>query len=67
MPGMDGFKTASAIKEIHPNCDILIFSALDLEHEAAEHPDVDYFLKKSEITKLDGMLSNISVGLGLAP
>lgn len=65
MPGMDGFQTATAIKELRPDCTVLIFSALDLEHDAAEHPAVDYFLKKSHIAKLDKLLNNISTELGL--
>ena len=66
MPGMDGFQTASAIKDLRPDCEILIFSALDLEHEAGANPDVDHFLKKSDIVRLDGLLNRISVELGLA-
>jgi CheY-like chemotaxis protein len=66
MPGMDGFQTASAIKELRPHCTVLIFSALDLEHDAAAHPAVDYFLKKSQIAKLDNVLTDISVSMGLA-
>ena len=67
MPGMDGFETATAIKEIRPNCTVLIFSALDLEHDAANHPAVDYVVRKSSIAKLDGLLNEISAEMGLAP
>ncbi len=67
MPGMDGFQTAAAIKELRPDCEVLIFSALDLEHEVADHPYVDRFLRKSEIGKLDRVLHQISAEQGLAP
>jgi len=66
MPGMDGFQTATAIKELRPDCTVLIFSALDLELEAADHPAVDRFLKKSDIARLDTILTDISVEMGLA-
>jgi two-component system, OmpR family, response regulator len=66
MPGMDGFETATALKEVRPECTVLLFSALDLGHEADDHPAVDYFLKKSSISQLDSLLDTICVELGLA-
>jgi CheY-like chemotaxis protein len=59
MPGIDGFETASRIKAVCPRCSILIFSALDLALECAEHPDVDRFLRKSDVGRLDDMLADI--------
>ena len=59
MPGIDGFETATRIKAARPRCLILIFSALDLSLECAEHPDDDRFLKKSDVGRLDDILAEL--------
>jgi DNA-binding NarL/FixJ family response regulator len=59
MPGMDGLEAARRIKAQHPDCRIVIFSALDMEHEAGRVPEVDHFLKKSDVLRLESLLTRI--------
>jgi CheY-like chemotaxis protein len=60
MPAMTGFETATRIKALRPDCVVVIFSALsDLEDEALAQPDVDYFIAKAEILKLDALLNEM--------
>jgi response regulator RpfG family c-di-GMP phosphodiesterase len=60
MPGMTGFETAAKIKAVRPQCVVVIFSALaDLEEEALARPDVDHFIFKAEVLKLDALLNEM--------
>ena len=60
MPGMTGFETAARIKAIRPQCVVVIFSALtDLADEALAHPEVDHFVPKSDLLKLEDLLTEM--------
>ena len=60
MPSMSGFETATRIKAVHPECVVVIFSALtDLEDEALAQPDVDHFIPKADVIKLDTLLNEM--------
>jgi CheY-like chemotaxis protein len=60
MPGMTGFQTAARIKAVRPQCIVVIFSALaDLADEALSHPAVDHFVPKSDILKLEALLTEM--------
>jgi DNA-binding NarL/FixJ family response regulator len=59
MPGLDGLETARRIKAVRPECRIVIFSALDMEDRAAGVPEVDHFLKKSDVMRLEALLTRI--------
>lgn len=60
MPGMTGFETAARIKAVRPQCIVVIFSALaDLADEALAHPEVDHFVPKSDILKLEALLTEM--------
>src|SRR5437588_8786501 len=52
MPGLTGFETATRLKALRPDCMVVIFSALDLEAQVAEQPDVDRFARKSYVGEL---------------
>jgi CheY-like chemotaxis protein len=59
MPGLTGFETATRLKAVRPDCVVVIFSALDLEARAAEQPDVDRFVPKSDVGELEGLLTEL--------
>ena len=60
MPGMTGFETATRIKAVRPQCVVVIFSALaDLADEALAHPEVDHFVPKSDLLKLEDLLTKM--------
>jgi DNA-binding response OmpR family regulator len=65
MPGLNGIETAERIKATRPASEVLLFSALDLENEAAAHPAVDRFLRKGDMNALQRVLSEIRKGHGL--
>ncbi len=66
MPGMDGLELAERLKALHPECDVLIFSAFDVKGDALESAHVDHFLEKGRIESLEGLLVQISRDKGLA-
>jgi DNA-binding NarL/FixJ family response regulator len=59
MPGLTGFETATRLKAVRPECVVVIFSALDLEAQAAQQPDVDRFVRKSDVVELDTLLTEL--------
>ncbi|MBV8160359.1 MAG: response regulator [Acidimicrobiia bacterium] len=60
MPGLTGLQTATRIKAIHPQCIVVIFSALaDMASEAEDHPDVDRFVAKTDIAALDALIDDM--------
>jgi CheY-like chemotaxis protein len=60
MPGMSGFEAATRIKAVHPECVVVIFSALpDIEDEALAQRDVDHFIPKVDVLKLDALLNEM--------
>lgn len=65
MPGMHGFDLAAELKTMHPDCTVIIFSAFDVEREAEAHPNVDHFLSKTKIGRLEQLLLDIGRQKGL--
>ena len=65
MPGMHGFDLAAELKTMHPNCTVVIFSAFDVEREAKAHANVDHFLSKTKIGRLEQLLLDIGREKGL--
>ena len=57
-----GLDAAPMLKEVCPQAKILLFSAFDLQGEAAAEPAVDAFLSKSRVRDL---LSTVQKMLGL--
>jgi YesN/AraC family two-component response regulator len=66
MPGMQGFEVAAGLKELSPDCDVVIFSAYNVEEQAAANPSVDRFLPKGDIGLLDGVLDTIAGAKGFS-
>ena len=60
MPGMHGMELAERLKGIHPECEVLIFSAFDVREEALGSPHVDHFLHKTQVARLETVLSEIA-------
>src|SRR5207248_9058133 len=60
MPGMHGMELAERLKGIHPECEVLIFSAFDVREEALGSPHVDHFLHKTQVARLETVLSDIA-------
>lgn len=65
MPGLNGLETAERIKAIRPDCEVLIFSAIDLEQEANRNPAVDRFLRKGDLRALKNILWDVRRARGL--
>ena len=66
MPGMHGLELAERLKTVHPECEVLIFSAFDVREEALASPHVDHFLHKTQVARLEGVLGDIAVQKGFA-
>lgn len=60
MPGMSGLDLAGRLKELHPNCYILLFSAYSMAEESEAHPAVDGFLSKTDVGTIGDVLSRIA-------
>ena len=58
-----GLEAAPLIKQAAPRAKILLFSAFDMQKEAAAEPAVDEFLSKSQVGKL---LATVQRMVGLA-
>lgn len=59
-----GLDAAPLLKEVAPDCKILLFTAFDLAKEAAAEPAVDMYLSKAN---LDRLLPTVQRMLGLPP
>ena len=62
MPGMDGLELARGLKAQHPECDIVLFSAYNVERT---QPEIDHYLPKSEVGRLEPTLREIAQAKGL--
>ena len=62
MPGMDGLELARGLKAEHPECDIVLFSA----YNVGPSPEIDHYLPKSEVGRLELALREIAQAKGLA-
>ena len=60
MPGMHGMELAERLKSVHPECEVLIFSAFDVREEALASTHVDHFLHKTQVARLEGVLREIA-------
>lgn len=65
MPGLNGLATAEGIKEVSPACEVLLFSAFDVEREIGDHPAVDRFLRKGDLRALQQVLTEVRMSRGL--
>lgn len=65
MPGMHGLEVAERLKQVQPDCDVVLFSAYDVQDEAGVSPWVDHFLAKTDVSKLETLLDRIAHDLGL--
>jgi DNA-binding NarL/FixJ family response regulator len=63
MPGANGIEIAEWLKERHPGCRVLLFSAFDLEAQVEEDPNIDRFLKKGDVRTLERVLAEMGDGV----
>ena len=66
MPGMQGFDVATKLKELTPACDVVIFSAYNVEDQAKAHPAVDRFLSKGDVGLLESLLQGLAGAKGFS-
>jgi len=66
MPGMDGEELAQHLKEIRPECTVLVFSAFDVGAQADTSAYVDHFLAKTDFRDVDVKLREIAREKGFA-
>jgi len=66
MPGMDGEELAQHLKEIRPECTVLVFSAFDVAAQADTSAYVDHFLAKMDFRDVDVKLQEIAREKGFA-
>lgn len=59
-----GIEAAPMLKQVAPNCKILLFTAFDMASEAAKEPAIDGYLRKDHLEKL---VSTVDKMLGLEP
>ncbi|HVF74282.1 MAG TPA: response regulator [Acidimicrobiales bacterium] len=65
MPGMHGMELAQRLKDVHPNCFVVLFSAYDVKDEADVSPYVDRFLAKTDVRALTNLLDDAAKARGL--
>lgn len=67
MPGLNGVETAERIKAQRPECEVLLFSAIDVADAVRDSPAVDRFLQKGDMSALQQVLTEVRAGHGLDP
>src|SRR5688500_3480149 len=60
MPGMSGLDVAGKLKELHPRCYVLLFSAYSMAEEAAANPHIDGFLSKTDVGTIGDLLTSVA-------
>ena len=55
-----GFTVARHIKEIQPECRIVMFSAAPVGHQAEDSPDVDEFVMKGDLRVIRRVLDDLA-------
>ena len=60
LPGGGGFSVARRVKELHPACLVVMFSAAPVGHQAAESPDVDEFVMKGDLRVIRRLLDDLA-------
>ena len=63
LPGGGGFSVARRLKELRPDCTIVMFSAAPVGHQAADSPDVDEFVMKGDIRVIRRLLDDLAHGM----
>jgi DNA-binding response OmpR family regulator len=60
LPGGGGFTVARRIKEIQPECRVVMFSAAPVGHQAEDSPDVDDFVMKGDLRVIRRVLDDLA-------
>jgi CheY-like chemotaxis protein len=60
LPGGGGFTVARRLKEIQPECRIVMFSAAPVGHQAEDSPDVDDFVMKGDLRVIRRVLEDLA-------
>jgi CheY-like chemotaxis protein len=60
LPGGGGFSVARRIKELRPACQVVMFSAAPVGHQAADSPDVDEFVMKGDLRVIRRLLDELA-------
>ena len=60
LPGGGGFSVARRIKELQPDCTVVMFSAAPVGHQAADSPDVDEFVMKGDLRVIRRLLDDLA-------
>ena len=60
LPGGGGFSVARRIKELRPACQVVMFSAAPVGHQAADSPDVDEFVMKGDLRVIRRLLDDLA-------
>jgi CheY-like chemotaxis protein len=60
LPGGGGFSVARRLKELQPDCRVVMFSAAPVGHQAADSPDVDEFVMKGDLRVIRRVLDDLA-------
>ncbi|HEX9970225.1 MAG TPA: hypothetical protein VGB03_08805, partial [Acidimicrobiales bacterium] len=58
-------EVAERLKGVHPDCEVVLFSAYDVADDADLSPFVDHFLAKTNVSALGPLLERVAAGRGL--
>ena len=61
LPGGGGFSVARRLKELQPDCMVVMFSAAPVGHQAADSPDVDEFVMKGDVRVIRRTLDDLAI------
>ena len=60
LPGGGGFSVARRLKQLRPDCTVVMFSAAPVGHQAADSPDVDEFVMKGDLRVIQRLLGDLA-------
>jgi len=60
LPGGGGFTVARHLKELQPDCRVVMFSAAPVGHPAEGSPDVDDFVMKGDVRVIRRLLDDLA-------
>ena len=60
LPGGGGFSVARQLKQLQPECTVVMFSAAPVGHQAADSPDVDEFVMKGDLRVIQRLLGDLA-------
>jgi CheY-like chemotaxis protein len=63
LPGGGGFSVARRLKQLRPDCTVVMFSAAPVGHQAADSPDVDEFVMKGDLRVIRRLLEGLARGM----